>query len=675
MVRKPRRSRHSVSLLRRQQFREALAVRQILQFEHSIDERGLLRPAQGVAGELAEFVDDLVFRRKKLLAAARRLARLALDRAVAEVNIDAHLVAERRAERGDGGIVHDLDLARELRARTVVDCLRLELVDEHVAFDQQRRDAERQVELRRGQSLGPVRPADVIDGDLRSLHHDLVELIERERAAAGEVADGVERGVVAADAGIELERDTHGLEALAEPGAQLGEIEAILRARERGAEAAIGRLEHVDDAGEALLGEQRGVEPALRRPPGMHALDHGAVLRRHQPRRLGPRNAERMDRLAGGEAQAARGAGGGGVDAEGGAGMPALADMLLPHAFADAGTDLVAGDDGGEKLLAAESGVALRHRDQRRQRDGAHMQHPLAVDVVELEAVHLRAVDQRGVRGGELEPRAPDRGRARCIERPERPLQDSAPFEIGAIDRAAERVEDQKLDALAHLRGNALVGEPGDELGDPAGMHVVRTGMLGHDCSRSASMFADVRADRLGSRVGWAKAPGTTPTPAHDIPRRRAPAANHTRAGPEREGTARIPATDVEARSRRCAPLRTLPRWNALYWGRTAIQSRSGSFSRFCRRSNISSVPAQPRVSSKNFSRNSDRSSGRAGVPLKSATERASTRPSRKLTVTSAAKGVGRFLPMPMVTRSASPPMCGSASAAASKERGSRGSR
>ena len=64
------------------------------------------------------------------------------------------------------------------------------------------------------------------------------------------------------------------------------------------------------------------------------------------------------------------------------------------------------------------------------------------------------------------------------------------------------------------------------------------------------------------------------------------------------------------------------------------------------------SLPVQWRVSSRNFSRSSAPSSGCSGVPLKPATERVSTRPSFKVTVTTAASGVGRSLPTVMVTRS-----------------------
>src|ERR1700676_3467534 len=66
-----------------------------------------------------------------------------------------------------------------------------------------------------------------------------------------------------------------------------------------------------------------------------------------------------------------------------GAGMPALADMLLAHAKANARTDLVAGDGRGEEIAAGQLRVALGNGDQRRQRHRADMEHRLAVHVVE----------------------------------------------------------------------------------------------------------------------------------------------------------------------------------------------------------------------------------------------------------------------------------------------------
>ncbi len=126
---------------------------------------------------LRNFSDHVVLARELLLAAARRLDGLGLARAVGEMHLDAHHVAQLGAARGDGGVVDHLDLGGERHAAGIGDDGVGELVDEHVAFGEQRRDAERQVHLRRGEALRPVRPADVIDGRLRAVHHDLRDLV------------------------------------------------------------------------------------------------------------------------------------------------------------------------------------------------------------------------------------------------------------------------------------------------------------------------------------------------------------------------------------------------------------------------------------------------------------------------------------------------------------------
>ncbi len=212
----------------------------------------------------------------------------------------------------------------------------------------------------------------------------------------------------------------------------------------------------------------------------MHALDHGAVLRRHQAGRLGAGDAERVDGLLGGEPQAARRARSRREDADGRARMPALPDMLLAHALADARTDLVAGDSGRQEVAAGKLGMAFGHRNQGRQRDGADMQNALAMDVVEFEALNLRPVDQRRMGRRQALAGPPDRGRAGGVERRAGLAQDAAPFEIDAVDRAADRIENQQLDALADLRRNPLVAQRGDELRDLARVVIVHTGMLPH---------------------------------------------------------------------------------------------------------------------------------------------------------------------------------------------------
>ena len=104
-----------------------------------------------------------------------------------------------------------------------------------------------------------VGPADVIDGHARAMHRDALDIARPERMPRLHGADRVQRGVVAADAGIEFQRDPRRLPALPQPGDQFGPVEAVERAGEGGAEAAIFVFEHVDDAGEAAGGEQRAI--------------------------------------------------------------------------------------------------------------------------------------------------------------------------------------------------------------------------------------------------------------------------------------------------------------------------------------------------------------------------------------------------------------------------------
>ena len=92
----------------------------------------------------------------------------------------------------------------------------------------------------------------------------------------------------------------------------------------------------------------------------MHALDHGAVLRRHQPGRLRAGNAERVHGLLGGKPQGRGRARRRGKHPDGRAGVPALPDMLRTHAFADARADLVAGDGGAQEIAAAHAAAAVR---------------------------------------------------------------------------------------------------------------------------------------------------------------------------------------------------------------------------------------------------------------------------------------------------------------------------
>src|SRR2546428_12458185 len=99
------------------------------------------------------------------------------------------------------------------------------------------------------------------------------------------------------------------------------------------------------------------------------------------------------------------------------------------------------------------------------------MQHAGAMHVVELEALYLRAVRERCVRRREAQRSPPHAARGILVDPSERVAQDPAPLQVRAIERAAQGIENEQLDPLAHLGGNRAVSKPGYKAGDVAGIH------------------------------------------------------------------------------------------------------------------------------------------------------------------------------------------------------------
>jgi hypothetical protein len=150
-----------------------------------------------------------------------------------------------------------------------------------------------------------------------------------------------------------------------------------------------------------------------------------------------------------------------------------LRNVLRPHADADARADFITGDGRREELAAAHSGTHFRNRNERRQHDGADMQHPLPMHVVQFEALHLGAVDQGSMRRRKLLPRTPHRASLRGIESAQDCLQNAAPLQLGAVQGASQRIEHQQLDAPDDFRRDRVVTQPGYELGNAPGVAVV----------------------------------------------------------------------------------------------------------------------------------------------------------------------------------------------------------
>jgi len=131
--------------------------------------------------------------------------------------------------------------------------------------------------------------------------------------------------------------------------------------------------------------------------------------------------------------------------------------MLRTHAQADARSDFIAGKRRRDEILPRELRMRFRHRNERRQCHGADMQNALAVHVVELETLHLRAVDQSRMCRRQFPIGAPDRRVLRFVALLEGLPQDAAPLQLRAINRAAKRVQNEELESPANRGGNLVV--------------------------------------------------------------------------------------------------------------------------------------------------------------------------------------------------------------------------
>ena len=144
--------------------------------ENGIAQLGDARFRQRMHGELLELVDDVGGGCEVGVAAARGVGAALEALAVLEMDRHAHRVAELGAARGDGRIGVDVHALGQGDAARVVHAGLVELIDEAVAFQEEGGDAEGQVELRRGEALRLVFPADVVGGDLRAVHVDSIHI-------------------------------------------------------------------------------------------------------------------------------------------------------------------------------------------------------------------------------------------------------------------------------------------------------------------------------------------------------------------------------------------------------------------------------------------------------------------------------------------------------------------
>ena len=106
---------------------------------------------------------------------------------------DAYFVAVGRAERGDGWIVDDLNSACQVDASRIGDAVGSEFINKRIAGNDQRGGAERQVELGRGKTFRPIRPAGMVEGNLGGMDDNAFDVVRDERVPFANVGKRIER--------------------------------------------------------------------------------------------------------------------------------------------------------------------------------------------------------------------------------------------------------------------------------------------------------------------------------------------------------------------------------------------------------------------------------------------------------------------------------------------------
>ena len=321
------------------------------------------------------------------------------------------VIALRCLDAGDGaqvigklglglGIRSRMDAAAQIQGLLVADVPGV-IVPDHPSFAQRHGGAERHRELpiddAQGRVLGLFRVADDLPSGFRQADFHRFHILGFDVVGGAQLDQRIHGGVAVAATGIGLDRRFHGLPHLAQSferlfGVRVGGI---------GVEEPGLALEGVGSATKPFVRQRRRHQAAHGRVADMETLGPGAIEKElHGTGGLAQGNAEGERHGVGVEAEHLARRRRGAEDAAGGRRVEAPVVMVgRPQCHAEAGLDLVSGDDGGDKLLAVDAGH-LGRRQRRRHDGGAGMQRRARVGVVEIERMDQRAVDQRRALGG-----------------------------------------------------------------------------------------------------------------------------------------------------------------------------------------------------------------------------------------------------------------------------------
>ena len=448
-------------------------------------EQRVLETLDRVVGErerrvLAELLPHLVGRERVLRATLLMRVVGVEGRPVGEPHLDA--AGERlRVRRVVARLV--AHLLGDGEHRRVGDRLVREVLDRDVTADEERGDGvlERELPLvlrarapLLGRRLEHERDARFRDGD-----EDVLDLVGREGAPRRALRRGAEGAVHEVADGERLVGDPRRLPAAAEVGELAGDVDlALLGVEERVVEAELP-LEHRARACRAVRREPRREVRPVRRPGRMHRLRRCSLGQvRKEPARERAGNAERARRDRGVEPGHARDRGDAAEDPADRRRVEAARVECPRRGHADAAHDLVARDDGRERVASARAGLLgggeRRRRDHRR--DVADR---LRVRVVVVEPVAEHRVREGGVRRREASLGA-EHGRLR-LPAELRHRRAALVRDSGRVrgEPAPDGVEHVELRVLPNDRGDVVEAERDRPVGDRASSrHTVHSSLV-----------------------------------------------------------------------------------------------------------------------------------------------------------------------------------------------------
>ena len=267
---------------------------------------------------------------------------------------------------------------------------------------------------------------------------DGVDVCPTEGVLRHQFGDGLQGGLIGADAGEQFVADEIAIPEFAELVRQGVHVDVV---GDRFQIAAILDLEDILDAGEAVFGKLRGDQADPGGVAGEQPLHHRAILRAHQARRHRSGNAERVAGSVSIEAQEARRGRRRAKRAGGSGRMPAAIEGGDALRCTNACQQFIADGHRDQRVFAGDGEPHFGTGQQKRDGDAAGMRPRAEMRVVDLEALDHRRIGEHGSLSRDSALfRSPDA--ARTVALMLRELADlGGPWRLAAVEAATQRIQ------------------------------------------------------------------------------------------------------------------------------------------------------------------------------------------------------------------------------------------